>query len=181
MSDAGRLKNEWRRRVAEGAAWTVAVAYAWTNSYAENLIVEFQLDIKIYAGMVLIISTYGLWRSSRAPSVQAAPLAGRIVVQTGTGETVVKLADIDYLAASRNYVVVHVGSREYLLRNTINKLEKQLAGSTFVRTHRGYIVNLDRVREIKPVDSGHRILLTSGQDIPLSRSYRDAIRGRLAS
>lgn len=154
--------------------------YSWASSYAANLIVEYQLDIKIYAGIVLIITTYGLWRRSRTPAGQPAPLPGRIVVQTGTGESIVKLEDIDYLAASRNYVAVHAGSREYLLRNTINNLERQLAGGTFVRTHRGYIVNVDRIREIRAVDSGHRILLKDGREIPLSRSYRDAIRNRLA-
>jgi hypothetical protein len=154
--------------------------YAWVNSYAANLIVEYQLDIKIYVGIVLIITTYGLWRRPRVPAEQPAPLQGRIVVQTGTGESIVRLEDIDYLEASRNYVVVHAGSREYLLRNTINSMEKQLAGDTFIRTHRGYIVNVDRIREIKAVDSGHRILLRDGQDIPLSRSYRDAIRSRIA-
>lgn len=154
--------------------------YVWINSYVANLVVEYQLDIKIYAGMVLIMSFYGLWRNSRTPNVQAAPLTDRIVVQTGTGDAVVKLDDIDYLEASRNYVVVHVGSREFLLRNTINKLEVQLMGRAFLRTHRGIIVNADRILEIKPVDGGHRILLRSGQDIPLSRSYRDTVRQRLS-
>lgn len=153
--------------------------YLWINSYVANLVVEYQLDIKIYAGMVLIMSFYGLWRESRTPEVQASPLTDRIVVQTGTGDAVVKLDDIDYLEASRNYVVVHVGSREYLLRSTINKLEEQLAGRAFLRTHRGYIVNVDRIREIKPVDGGHRVLLKGGEDLPLSRSYRDAFKGRL--
>ena len=75
---------------------------------------------------------------------------------------------------------MHAGSREYLLRKTINELEKQLAGHAFLRTHRGYIVNVDRIREIKPVDGAHRILLKEGQDIPLSRSYRDTVKKRLA-
>jgi hypothetical protein len=121
------------------AAFAVnGMQYAWVDSYATNLIVEYQLDIKIYVGIVLIITTYGLWRSSRAPAESPAPLQDRLVVQTGTGESIVRLEDIDYLEASRNYVVVHAGSREYLLRNTINKMEKQLAGDTFIRTHRGY-------------------------------------------
>ncbi|HSD70138.1 MAG TPA: LytTR family DNA-binding domain-containing protein [Woeseiaceae bacterium] len=154
--------------------------YHWLQSYASNLIVEYQLDIKIYLAIVLIVSAYQYFRKIGQERPPPVPLQGRLVVQTGTGESVLRLADIDYIAASRNYLVVHVGEREYLLRDTINNLEERLRGEAFLRTHRSFIVNIDRIQEIRPADSGHRIRLSNGPEIPLSRSYRERVKALLA-
>lgn len=154
--------------------------YSWLQSYASNLIVEYQLDIKIYAAIVLIVSAYQYFRNVRQKNPPAALLQGRLVVQTGSGESIVRLADIDYISAARNYLVVHVGDKEFLLRDTINNLEKRLIGEAFLRTHRSFIVNVDRIQEIRPAESGHRIRLKGGPEIPLSRSYRQAVKASLA-
>ncbi len=154
--------------------------YSWLQSYASNLIVEYQLDIKIYVAIVLIVAAYQYFRHFRLSKPPAAPLQGRLVVQTGSGESIVHIAEIDYVSAARNYLVVHVGDKEFLLRDTINNLEKRMAGEPFLRTHRSFIVNIDRIQEIRPADSGYRIRLKSGGEIPLSRSYRDAVRATLA-
>ena len=53
-------------------------------------------------------------------------------------------------------------------------LMAQLAGGPFARTHRSFIVNVDRIQEIRTVDGKARVLLKSGQDVPLSRGYREA-------
>ncbi len=154
--------------------------YTWLQSYASNLILEYQLDIKIYIAIVLIVTAYQYFRKVRTETPSQVPLQGRLVVQTGTGESIVRLGDIDYISASRNYLVVHVGEKEYLLRDTINSLEERLRGETFLRTHRSFIVNVDHIQEIQPTDSGHRIRLKNGHEIPLSRSYREAVKATLA-
>jgi LytTr DNA-binding domain len=153
--------------------------YNWLQSYASNLIVEYQLDIKIYIAIVLIVSAYQHFRRVRQRPTPSVPLQGRLVVQTGTGESIVRLADIDYVSASRNYLVVHVGEKEFLLRDTINNLEKRLSGEAFLRTHRSFIVNVDRIQEIRTADSGYRIRLKNGPEIPLSRSYREPVKAAL--
>jgi hypothetical protein len=154
--------------------------YSWLQSYASNLLLEYQLDIKIYIAIALIISTYQHFLKVRQEQTPPLPLQGRLVVQTGTGESIVRLADIDYISASRNYLVVHVGEKEFLLRDTINNLEVRLRGEAFLRTHRSFIVNVDRIQEIRPAESGHRIRLKNGPEIPLSRSYRDGVKAILA-
>jgi LytTr DNA-binding domain len=154
--------------------------YSWLQSYASNLLLEYQLDIKIYIAIALIISTYQYFLKVRQEQTPPLPLQGRLVVQTGTGESIVRLADIDYISASRNYLVVHVGEKEFLLRDTINNLEVRLRGEAFLRTHRSFIVNVDRIQEIRPAESGHRIRLKNGPEIPLSRSYRDGVKAILA-
>jgi DNA-binding LytR/AlgR family response regulator len=52
-------------------------------------------------------------------------------------------------------------------------LERRLDGRRFVRVHRGHLINVDRIREIQPWDSGdYRIVLQDGGYVNLSRRYR---------
>lgn len=149
--------------------------YVWREPFVNNLMVEYQKDIKVYLGIVLVASAYQLYRRSRATVPLPAPPEGgdRLMVQTGSGRAVLRLDQIDYLEGARNYVSVHAEGREYIVRDTMTNLMAQLAGGRFARTHRSFIVNLDRVREIRAVDGKAQILLGSGQEVPLSRGYRE--------
>jgi DNA-binding LytR/AlgR family response regulator len=55
-------------------------------------------------------------------------------------------------------------------------LERKLDPARFARVHRGHIVNLDRIREIQPWDSGdYRIVLADGSFVNFSRRYRSRL------
>ena len=146
-------------------------SYIWRDPFVANLFVEYQKDIKIYVGFALVIAAYQFYRRSR-PDQEQAP-ADRLVVQTGSGESILRFEEIDYLQSDRNYISVFAGGREYVIRETMANVSKRLAGGPFVRTHRSYIVNIDKVREVRTIDSAQRIFLGCGSEIPLSRSYRE--------
>ena len=56
-------------------------------------------------------------------------------------------------------------------------IEAQLDPARLVRVHRSYIVNLDYVQEIEPLDSGDaRARMRDGGQVPISRRYRDNLR-----
>ncbi len=167
-----------------GMRWVIHTAYGvdyvFSEFWVNNLIVEYQKDIKIYFGIVAVIAVYRYYRRNEAAAVSARP--GRLIVQTGSGETIIREDDIEYLEAARNYVVVGTGSREYLVRDTLRNLERSVAPDLLVRTHRSYLINLDRIEEIRSTDSGGReIRLQSGKRVPLSRGYRDAFRDLVGS
>jgi len=159
-------------------------SYIWREPFVSNLIVEYQKDIKIYVGFVLVIAAYRHFRRSNAPSSDpsVSPIAAdRLIVQTGSGEAVLRSGQIDYLEAARNYVSIHADGREYLLRETMANVLERLRGAPFVQTHRSYIVNLDRVAEIRAVDSRQYVILSGGQRVPLSRSYRSRFEEALSA
>ena len=145
--------------------------YVWREPFVNNLIVEYQKDIKIYIGFVVLISAYQYFLRERGGGPSTT--ADRLIVQSGTGTSVLRLEEIDYLEAARNYVGVHANGREYIIRETMTNLLQRLTAGSFQRTHRSFIVNIDKVKEIRTVDGGQRVFLTSGDDVPLSRSYRD--------
>jgi hypothetical protein len=151
--------------------------YVWREPFVSNLIVEYQKDIKIYIGFVVLISAYQYYR--RAKATQSQPHTDRLIVQSGRGSRVLRLEDIDYLEAARNYVAVHAGDSEYIVRDTMTNLLRKLSTGPFERTHRSFIVNIDKIREIRTEESGQRIILTSGKEVPLSRGYRDEFNRRV--
>ncbi len=151
--------------------------YVLSDYWAQNLLIEYQKDIKIYAAIVVIIT---LWRHYRDRGRDAIDFSDRMVVQTGKGERIILQSDIEYLEASRNYVAVHTADRELLVRQTLSSLEEQLGSAGFARTHRSFVVNLAEVTELQAEESGRwKILMRSGKEVPLSRGYRDAVRARL--
>ena len=85
--------------------------------------------------------------------------------------------DIEFLEAAENYVNLHVRGRVYPLRSTMTAIQDRLDPARFARVHRSYIVNLDFLDQIEPLDTGDaRLLLKNGSRIPCSRRYRSALR-----
>ena len=87
---------------------------------------------------------------------------------------------IDWIQAADNYVVVHSGGREYLLRETLATLERQLDPARFVRIHRSTIAALDRIIELHPSSHGDfDVRLRNGTSLTLSRSWREHVERAL--
>lgn len=92
----------------------------------------------------------------------------------------VRTAEIDWIEAAGNYVTLHVGREQHLVRETMAGMEARLAPDDFVRIHRSWIVNVDRIRELQPLDGGESlVILHDGMRLTLSRGYRDRLHARL--
>jgi two-component system, LytTR family, response regulator len=100
----------------------------------------------------------------------------RVAVSLGKRTLFVATAAIDWLAASGNYVELHVGGEVHLMRGTLGALELQLDPRVFVRVHRSYVVRLDAVKELRSLGAGEqRIVLADGMELPVSPRYRDRL------
>jgi two-component system, LytTR family, response regulator len=88
--------------------------------------------------------------------------------------------EIDWIEAAHNYLVLHVGKKSHLIRETLDSLEARLDPDHFVRIHRSTMVNLDRIQEMHPwVRGEHAVFLRDGTRLTLSRSYYERLRQRL--
>ena len=97
----------------------------------------------------------------------------RVLVKSAGCTYFLSVSEIDWFGAAGNYIEVHVGSRTYLLRRTMNNLQGSLDPSRFFRIHRATIVNAERIRELRARPSlDYDIILRDGVQLPLSRSYR---------
>ncbi len=86
------------------------------------------------------------------------------------------VSTIDWIDAAGDYMCLHAEGRTYVLRETMKSLAEILGPKVFQRVHRSTIVNVNRVRRLRPHTNGEYFLtLEDGQEIKLSRSYRDRV------
>jgi two-component system LytT family response regulator len=112
----------------------------------------------------------------------ARPTLDRVAVRTDGVLKVVRTADVDWLETDGNYVRLHVGNTSHLLRTTAAAIEPQLDPRAFIRVHRRYIVNVDRIVEVQPWFAGDAILiLRNGARLRVSRTYRERLHARLGA
>ena len=98
----------------------------------------------------------------------------RIAVKTGEKVLFIAVSDIDSIESAGNYVVVHVGKDEHILRDTLTNLEAKLPAGKFLRVSRAAIVNLERVKELQPMFHGESVVvLKNGRAVPTTRSLRE--------
>jgi len=104
---------------------------------------------------------------------------------TGALKISVSADNIFYIASQDNYVEIHyeLGGKllNYLMRCRTTRLEKQLEGTSLLRCHRSYIVNVDNVSLFKRENSRAFLVLNhpDAKKIPVSKSYYKTISERL--
>jgi two-component system LytT family response regulator len=104
----------------------------------------------------------------------AAPHLSRLVIKDGERVRVVKTEAIDWIESSGNYLVVHAGKENHIVRDTLTAMESKLAPGCFMRISRSTLVNLDRIREIQPMfNDEHIVVLQDGRQLPMTRGLRE--------
>jgi two-component system LytT family response regulator len=94
----------------------------------------------------------------------------RIIVPNGTKDSFVAVNDIEWIEADSYYARLHVGSKTFMLRETIKQLANTLDPKKFVRIHRSAIVNIDHVREIlREGQNEGWVVLSNGQRLKMSK------------
>jgi two-component system, LytTR family, response regulator len=108
-----------------------------------------------------------LTASTRTPGQYAE----RIVVKDGTRVHIFPVSKLDYAEAQDDYVALSHQGKKYLKQQTISSLEAALDPKAFLRIHRSYIVNLERVTRLEPYGKDtHVAILDDGTRLPVSRS-----------
>ncbi|HTG58373.1 MAG TPA: LytTR family DNA-binding domain-containing protein, partial [Terriglobia bacterium] len=106
----------------------------------------------------------------------------RIVVKDGSRVHIIPVAKLDYAEAQDDYVALAVEGKKHLKQQTLSNLEKGLDPERFLRIHRSYIVNLDRLGKVEPYGKDtHVVVLTTGAQLPVSRSGYARLREILES
>ena len=111
-----------------------------------------------------------------AAARQGKPLE-RIVVKDGPKVTVVHLDRLDWVQAQDDYVLLRTEGKNLLKQQTLASLETQLDPDRFIRIHRSYILNLDRLVRVEQDTKEHRdAILRDGTRLPVSRAGYQRLR-----
>jgi two-component system LytT family response regulator len=112
-----------------------------------------------------------------AAGVAAGTTDERLAIKDSGRILRVPLEEILWIDAAGDYMCVHTPADTHVLRATMRELETRLDPRRFQRIHRSTIVNIARVRELRSHLNGeYFLILDSGQQLKLSRSYKDKVR-----
>lgn len=152
---------------------------------------EYLKDIRTYLSFVGGITGYSfivrrlqgeatlLAEPDEGPPVEPVDRPERFLVRKLGKEFLLAAREIEWLQASGNYVNLHVRGRDYPLRATMAGIEDRLDPTRFVRVHRSFLVNLDYLTEMEPLETGDaRLTMRDGATVPCSRRFRTQLRER---
>ena len=100
----------------------------------------------------------------------------RILVKSSGRYFFLKAADIDWIESSGNYVRIHSGGKNYLIRETMKNMEKKLDSDTFFRIHRSTIINVEKVKELEQWFHGdYQVIMYNDHKLTMSRNYKEIL------
>lgn len=166
-------------------------AVVFVTAYSEHALKAFELDAVDY--LVKPIDEDRLnqaiakvsKRKNLRPSVsKVEPLIEieRIPVESRGKTLLLSMQDIVYVSSRNDIVFVHTADNTYITRFTLKALEERLKNKSFLRVHRGYIVNLSHVIEIVPMYGRSYILkvrCNQKNEIPVSRRRGQKLKAML--
>ncbi len=100
----------------------------------------------------------------------------RLPVATESGLRILSSREITYLEVSDHDLLIHTEKEVLRTRDSLSRKEKELAGRSFIRVNICYLVNMHYVSEI----SGSMLVLTTGEQLAISRSRRKDVFSALA-
>ncbi len=95
----------------------------------------------------------------------------RVLIRDGAQVHVLPIDTIDYVEAQDDYVAFHAAGKSYLKEQTLGDVEASLDPSRFVRVHRSFVVNVERIARVEPYAKDSRVaILRDGSRLPVSRA-----------
>lgn len=157
-----------------------------TAAFLKEYWLSFKYTISIllipYTIALLILSLY-----EKAPEVESdLPFNSLLRIEDENDKLVLSLAldTILFAKSESNYIAVHYleGNtlKKKLVRSSLKKLESEINNPQFFRTHRSYMVNLNKITAVNPTKKGHELVLSDGDHkVPVSSSYKTAFEEQM--
>lgn len=175
------------------ASWTLAYFIALFCVVVINAISFTQQGVPLdnltfgqwFSGTMNFALVYAFWSELFIQRIYADPKHGqqaeqrpdRLVVEHRGELLPLPLTEVSSITAAGDYVEIHAGGRKYLYRQTLQALEDNLGGGTFLRIHRSALVNADLVESVSPLGKGrYRLRLRDGSVATSSRGYRNVVQ-----
>ena len=115
----------------------------------------------------IVVAPAQLRAAARKPGT---PL-DRVIIRDGADVHVLGVGKIDYVEAQDDYVSFHAAGKSLLKEQTLSDLESQLDPRRFVRIHRSYLLNIDRLAKVELYAKDSReAILQDGTRLPVSRT-----------
>lgn len=151
-----------------------------TTAYSNYAVEAFNLEVSDYllkpVTYARFLNTVSRVLKSRQPAVDKAPSEGFIFIKTEGKYRKILHDEIYFVQALQNYVIIQLKDRKYITHITLSGIEAQLPAADFIKVHKSYIVNSNKVETIY----GNRLLMDE-YEIPLSRVLKEEVKKAIFS
>ncbi|MYN26736.1 LytTR family DNA-binding domain-containing protein [Duganella levis] len=112
-----------------------------------------------------------------APAIDVTSALTHVEIKRRGQVISLALSEVDWIEAQGNYVALHVGAEQHLVRDTLSRFADKLDAGKFLRIHRSMVVALDRITAVEALANGDSLLhLAHGDPLRASRTYAAAIK-----
>lgn len=144
------------------------------TAYHNFAIDAFKYDVKDYLLKPIEPKRFSLTISKVLKHFESKNVFDSIVARSSNKSTIIKTNEISFITVENSVIFIYLADKPYSTTfRTLDEIEKILDPNIFVRTHRGYIVNIKKVREVKQLNSGNlslKITDNDAKEIPVSRT-----------
>ena len=152
--------------------------------YRELVVEEFHQSVLVYSLIIAIYSAHQFFfKPVRAEVEQPTPPAeylSRVSLKVNGRIVLLNIEDVEWITSEGNYVSLHSSGKGYLLRETMDRIEKKLDPAAFVRLRRSTIVRINQIHELHSSSKGEfEVLLKDGTKLSSSRRYRKNLQSAL--
>jgi len=151
----------------------------FTTAYSEYALEGFELDVVDYLLKPISFPRF-LKAVEKAQNYMHARNTDLSITQdfffikcNGKIEKIV-MADVVYIEAMANYVIIHTKQKKYITYLTFSGIEEQLPTQLFVRIHKSYLVAISAIQTI----DGNEVI-TGTMRLPMSKNYRNDVMDRI--
>ena len=151
----------------------------FTTAFSEYALEGFELDVVDYLLKPISFQRF-LKAAEKALNYMHARNRDLSITQdfffikcNGKIEKIV-MADVIYIEAMANYVIIHTRQKKYITYLTFSGIEEQLPSHLFVRIHKSYLVTISAIQTIDGAE-----VITSTMRLPLSKNYRNDVMNRI--
>ncbi len=162
----------------------------FTTAYSEYAIEGYKVNAVDYLlkpfGMndflraaMKVQEQYNLRHQAATSPQQSSPVVqqdGTIFVKTDYRVVRISIADILYIEGMSEYLKIHLeGQKPIITLLTMKKMEEYLPSQQFMRIHRSYIVNLQKIQEVNK----NRVILDAQTYLPIGELYKETFNDYL--
>lgn len=109
-------------------------------------------------------------------SKEEKPSSNMLFVKKDGKMVKIKFEDIFIVEALKDYVIFHTAHERYIVHATMKFIEEKLGNKEFLRTHRSYIVRIDKIQSI---ENQELILESFDKRIPIGGNYKENVYKKL--
>ncbi len=157
------------------------ISIVFVSGYSEYALEAYELSacdyiMKPFKGERIQKTIHRLKEKELATIPSGKQKERELLIETVQKKVFIKLSEILFLESKRPKILIKTVCNEFLTRGDLQTFENMLSQDGFFRSHKGYIVNLDYVKEILPSGRTYEIVLNSGDKVLLSRNREKVLR-----